>query len=304
MAVSANVARVDYHCSMTVQDAYRQLSITLQTIYERREANHIASFVIESLTGFNNTQRIVHKDVFFTRQQTTNFHLIIMELLDHKPVQYVLQEAHWYGMKLYVDNSVLIPRPETEELVAWCIEKIKEKHTGNGCEVLDIGTGSGCIAIAVKKSLPSCNVYAADISDKALEIAMQNAEEQGTDISFYKTDMLDTSQWTNFPDCNCIISNPPYVTEQEASHMDKNVLRFEPHLALFVPDNNPLVFYDAISSFGQQHLHNNGLLFFEINESFGREIADMLSAKGYTDVELRKDMQGKDRMVKGEAPNP
>ena len=289
---------------MTVHEAYRQLSITLQTIYERREANHIASFVIESLTGFSNTQRIIHKDVFFTKQQITTFHLIVMELLEHKPVQYVLQEAHWYSMKLYVDESVLIPRPETEELVSWCLEKIKEKGAGVDYEVLDIGTGSGCIAIAIKKLLPLVNVSAADISEDALQIAAQNAEEQRADLSFFKSDILNVNCWNNLPLVNCIISNPPYITEREAAYMDKNVLRFEPHLALFVPDNNPLVFYDAISSFGQQHLHKNGLLFLEINESFGNEVADMLTAKGYANVELRKDMQGKDRMVKGEVKPP
>ena len=287
---------------MTVHDAYRQLSITLQTIYERREANQVAGFVIESLTGFNNSQRIVHKDVLFTRQQQTNFHLIVMELLDQKPVQYVLQEAHWHGMKLYVDEHVLIPRPETEELVSWCIESIKEKFPVEDCTAFDIGTGSGCIAIAIKKALPSVKVSAADISEDALQVAAQNAEEQGTDISFYKNNILDEKQWKEISSFHCIISNPPYITEGETASMSRNVLQFEPHLALFVPDNNPLLFYDAISSFGLQHLHNGGLLFFEINESFGSEVANLLSTKGYANVELRKDMQGKDRMVRGEQP--
>ena len=285
---------------MTVHEAYRQLSVTLQVIYEPREANRIASFVIEALTGFNNTQRIVYRDAFFTRQQQKNFHHIVLDLLNNKPVQYVLEEAHWYGMKLYVNESVLIPRPETEELVAWCINEVKKDELHKNYGILDIGTGSGGIAIALQKALPSAFVSAVDVSEDALQVAAQNAEEQKTDMSFYKADILDARQWESLASFNCIISNPPYITESEAADMNKNVLQFEPRLALFVPDNNPLIFYDAIASFGLQHLHKKGLLFFEINESFGNEVAELLSAKGYTNIEVRKDMQGKNRMVKGE----
>lgn len=285
---------------MTVLEAYRQLSVTLQVIYEPREANRIASFVIEALTGLNNTERIVHRDALFTRQQQTRFNHIVLDLLNHKPVQYVLQEAHWYGMKLYVNESVLIPRPETEELVTWCIEEMKAGATDKNFRILDVGTGSGAIAVALQKALPSAAVSAVDVSVDALQVAAQNAEEQQVSISLFKADILDTEQWASLPLFDCIISNPPYITEKEAGQMQANVLQFEPHLALFVPDNNPLLFYDAISSFGLKHLHNKGFLFFEINESFGNEVAQLLSAKGYINIELRKDMQGKDRMVKGE----
>ena len=287
---------------MTVHEAYRQLSVTLQVIYEPREANRIASFVIEALTGLNNTQRIVYRDAFFTRQQQTHFHHIVLDLLSNKPVQYVLQEAHWYGMKLFVNESVLIPRPETEELVEWCINEVKKQATDKNYAILDIGTGSGSTAIALQKALPLAAVSAIDVSADALQVAAQNAEDQEVPISFFKADILDAEQWESLPSFDCIISNPPYITEKEAAQMQENVLQFEPHLALFVPDNNPLLFYDAISSFGLQHLNSKGLLFFEINESFGKEVTNLLSAKGYTNVEVRKDMQGKDRMVKGEKP--
>lgn len=286
---------------MTVHDAYRQLSVTLQAIYEQREANHIASIVIEALTGFNNTERIVHRNVLFTRQQQTNFHLIVLDLLDHKPVQYALQEAHWYGMSLYVDEHVLIPRPETEELVSWCIGDIKQGTPGKVCKVLDIGTGSGIIAIALKKALPHTEVFAVDVSEEALQVAMHNAEEQQAEVAFSKVDILNEDSRSRLPLFDYIISNPPYITEQEAGAMDKNVLQFEPHLALFVPDNQPLLFYETIASFGVQHLYNGGVLFFEINESFGNEVARMLSDKGYANIEVKKDMQGKDRMVRAES---
>ena len=285
---------------MTVHDAHRQLTVTLQSIYERREANNIAALVIEYLTGWNNTDRIVHKQDIFTQTQHDKFHDIILELVANKPVQYVLHEAYWYGMKLYVDENVLIPRPETEELAEWVIENIRREMPNAKCEILDVGTGSGCIAIALKKNLSSANVSATDVSDNALQIATRNAKEQQTEIFFSANDILNTHQWQTFGSFDYIISNPPYITMQEMLSMNNNVLKYEPHLALFVPNGNPLQFYEAISKFGLQHLNNRGKVFFEINEAFGNEVADLLLAKGYQSIELKKDMQGKDRMIKAE----
>ena len=213
-------------------------------------------------------------------------------------------------MNLYVDESVLIPRPETEELVHWIIDegsrfksqdsRNKEKETKDKGQdlILDIGTGSGCIPIAIKKHLPATEVHAIDISEKALAVAKKNAEAQETSIQFHLLDILDKNLWQQLKKFDIIVSNPPYITEKEAEEMHNNVLLHEPHAALFVPNEQPLLFYEAIASFGLQHLNIGGLLFFEINEVYGKEVTAMLAAKGYQHIELRKDMQGKDRMMK------
>ena len=283
----------------TVQQAYEQLRQQLQTLYDQREANAIAAAVIAHITGFDNTGRLVNKHKQLTQEQEDTYHTMTKELLRQKPLQYVLHEAHFYGMDLYVDESVLIPRPETEELVDWIIKEKGARDKGQ-YSILDIGTGSGCIPIALKKHHLVAEVHAIDISEQALAVAQRNAEAQGTSVQFHLLDILNESLWGQLHKFDIIVSNPPYITEKEAEEMHNNVLLHEPHTALFVPDTQPLLFYEAIASFGLQHLHNNGLLFFEINEAYGKEMNEMLQAKGYQNIELRKDMQGKDRMIKAE----
>ena len=215
-------------------------------------------------------------------------------------MQYVLHEAYFCRMKLYVDEHVLIPRPETEELVSWIIEDVRHGMRDIQRTMLDVGTGSGCIAIALKKNLPEADVYAIDVSEKALQVAKKNAVQQHTEIQFSEIDILNTETRKSLPVLDYIISNPPYIKEEEAFQMNDNVVKFEPHVALFVPDHNPLLFYEVISTFGLQHLKNNGKIFFEINEVSGDEVTKLLTAKGYKKIELKKDMQGKDRMIKAE----
>ena len=308
---------------MTIGESYKQLSLLLQAVYEPREARNIASLIMENITGFANSERVVHQHESMNDGQQNSLQQMTTELLAYKPVQYVLHEAHWYKMKLYVDEHVLIPRQETEELVEWITEEVKGKasriknqetrfkmedaNIENQTSMLDVGTGSGCIAIALKKNLPKTKMWAADVSEEALHVAKQNALANKAEIEFIMMNALETESWKALPALDYIISNPPYIAQSEAHSMNDNVLKHEPHLALFVPDDNPLLFYEAISKFGWYHLKNGGKLFFEINESFGEEVAHLLSTKGYQNIELKKDLQGKNRMMKGEkaeAPPP
>jgi release factor glutamine methyltransferase len=297
----------------TVQQAYEQLRQQLQTLYDQREANAVAAAVIAHITGFDNTGRLINKHKQLTQEQEDTYHTMTDELFQQKPLQYVLHEAHFYGMDLYVDESVLIPRPETEELVDWIIkekntrdkeqdsrDKVQEIRDKGQYSILDIGTGSGCIPIALKKHLPAAEVHAIDIYEEALAIAQKNAEAQGTSIQFHLLDILNESLWEQLNKFDIIVSNPPYITEREAEDMHNNILLHEPRNALFVPNEQPLLFYEVIAAFGLLHLNNNGLLFFEINEGYGKETGEMLRAKGYQNIELGQDMQGKDRMIKAE----
>lgn len=294
---------------MTLGEAYIQLLVALKKIYEPREAATIANLVTEHVTGYANSSRILHKNNSITEEQNEKLQKITLDLLAQKPVQYVLGEAYFYGMKLHVNEDVLIPRPETEELVEWIINDVKlqaEKEKNQDAtfdrkfKMLDIGTGSGCIAVAIKKNLPDVTVYATDVSKKALLTANKNAAEQATEIHFSEVNILDEQQWKAFPRLDYIISNPPYITQSEAVSINGNVINFEPYLALFVPNETPLLFYDIIASFGLLHLKKEGKLFFEINEAFGEEAAALLLKKNYKNIEIRKDMQGKDRMIKAE----
>ncbi len=293
---------------MTIGEAYKQLSLLLQAVCEPREARNMANLVLENITGFSGSERVIHQHENMNGEQQHELQKMTSELLNHKPVQYVLHEAHWYKMKWYVDERVLIPRPETEELVSWITEEVRNTMYDVGCTMLDMGTGSGCIAVALKKNLLKTKVLAADVSEEALLVAKQNALNNEAEIEFVKMNALDEEAWKALPALDCIVSNPPYIAQSEAHAMNDNVLKYEPHLALFVPNDNPLLFYEAISTFGWRSLKNGGKLFFEINEWYGDEVVHLLWTKGYQNIELKKDMQNKNRMVKGEkgeyAPNP
>lgn len=290
---------------MTMQQAYQQLLFQLYELYDDREAANIADLVVEHITGFRKIDRIINKQFPLNEQQHEQLLNFTNELLQHKPVQYVLHEAWFAGMKFYLDENVLIPRPETEELVNWIIEDLSlTTHYSpltthhSSLTILDVGTGSGCIPIALKKKLSSAEVHAIDISEQTLNVAKQNAATHNTEVSFHLANMLDKDAWELLPVFDIIVSNPPYVKKDEASAMHQNVLKYEPHLALFVPGEDALIFYKTIAGFGLTHLNKNGKLFFEINESFGKEVCDLLRQYGYTNIELKKDMQGRDRMVK------
>ena len=282
---------------MTIQQSYKQLLFQLYEMYGDREAANIADIVIENITGFKKVDRLINKQFPLNEEQLQLLNDYTNELLKHKPVQYVLNEVWFAGMKLYVDENVLIPRPETEELVEWIVKTVASRKS-QVASILDIGTGSGCIPVVLKKKLLSVEVHALDISEEALNVAKRNAAIQQTEINFHLLNILDKNLWRQLPKFDIIVSNPPYVTQGEASSMQKNVLQYEPHLALFVDDEDAMKFYKAIAEFGLYHLNNNGQIFFEINEMMGKQICDLLNQYRYLNIELKKDLQNKDRMIK------
>ncbi|RZL40030.1 MAG: peptide chain release factor N(5)-glutamine methyltransferase [Pedobacter sp.] len=261
------------------------------------------------MLGFNKATYILKKQDAISETDILKFKNILNDLSKGNPIQYVFGEAEFYGLKFKVNPSVLIPRPETEELVEWILECCKSSGynglDGNEIDVLDIGTGSGCIPIALKKHMPNANVSALDISIEALATAKENAELNNLTVDFIEGDILNHSivQSFNHSKLDVIVSNPPYIKEDEKPAMHKNVLANEPHIALFVSNENPLVFYTAIADFAKANLKINGLLFFEINEYLGKETMEMLASKGFVNIELRKDMQGKDRMILAKKTN-
>jgi release factor glutamine methyltransferase len=281
---------------MTIHLAYQQLLARLYEIYNTREAANIADIVIEHVTGQRKIDRIIYKDLPVDESQQEQLENYTNQLLQHKPVQYVIGECWFMNLKLIVNESVLIPRPETEELVEWLLKDIK--HLSKALSLIDIGTGSGCIPIAVKKRFPGLSVSAIDVSKDALQVAALNAVAQKVSVNITELDFLNESEWNRLDKYDVIVSNPPYIKQNEEAEMRNNVLKFEPHLALFVPDENPLIFYEAIAKFSQKHLEAGGSVYVEINETLGEQVVALFRNYEFTDIILKKDMQGKDRMVK------
>ena len=276
---------------MTIQEAYKQLLFQLFELYDDREAANIADMVIEHVTCQPKIERIVNKEILISNKELTLLNSITQELLQQKPIQYILQEAWFANMKFFVNEHVLIPRPETEELVELVVT---EKP--NAISIIDIGTGSGCISIALKKKLVNATITSIDISKKAIEVAQQNATSLNANINLQCLDFLDENTWNVLDKYDVIVSNPPYIKHQESMSMSKHVLAFEPHLALFVADEDALIFYTKIAAFGKNHLTTNGKIFVEINETLGKETLALFELQGYK-ATLKKDMQEKDRMI-------
>jgi release factor glutamine methyltransferase len=282
---------------MTIEVANRLLLSGLSELYDEREAASISSMVLEHLTGMPKTLRLLQKTDLLSEKQEILFRSYMRELISHRPVQYVLNEA-WFGtMPFYVDENVLIPRPETEELVDWLLKDNSLK--GPGTIVLDIGTGSGCIPVYIKKKRTDFNVLGIDISEAALEIAKKNADRQNVHIHFSQCDIRDQNQWGNIPAMHIIISNPPYIPEKQKQILEKHVRDFEPGLALFVPDDDPIIFYKLIGDLALQKLISGGALFLEIHHDYAKEIMDWYEKNGFF-LELRKDFSGNNRMIKAE----
>lgn len=280
---------------MTMQEATYYLLNKLRNIYPEGEASQITDWVLEHLTGSKKAERMIYKNVAITEQEEKQLREYTERLLKHEPVQYVLNESWFCGLKLYVDKKVLIPRPETEELVEWIISNCK--FPVDELKILDIGTGSGCIPISMKRRIRKAEVWACDISDDALAVARRNADALGADVNFMQLDFLNQEQRNQLPSFDIIVSNPPYVPQKDKGEMQPNVLNYEPHTALFVPDNDPLIFYKAIAAFGKNHLRRSGNIYCEIHESLGSSVKEIFSSAGYS-TELKKDMQQKDRMIK------
>ncbi len=276
-----------------MQQAFEYIRSSLTAIYPENEINSISNLIIARITGYSRTEIILNKNTKFSDNQRLQLELFVEALKNHTPVQYVLGETEFYGLPFQVNPAVLIPRPETEELVEWIHTSCSPTQS---YKMLDIGTGSGCIAIALKSIFPKSEVSAFDISEGALEIARKNAELNGYDVDFQKVDILNPpivdEKW------DIIVSNPPYIPETEKSEILAHVLEFEPHTALFVPDSRPLLFYETIAAFALQHLNAGGMLFFEIHRDFGPQTVQLLEKLGFKDVILRKDLSGNDRMIR------
>ncbi len=299
---------------MKMNSAEQWLRQQLQTVYEGQEAGNIANMVLEHLTGLSRLERLTKKEEPLNVHQLHHLTEIAQRLSHNEPVQYILGKTWFAGMKLYVDKAVLIPRPETEELVEWIVNDVKQKglnvfnkeKTGadetTQLKILDVGTGSGCIALALKKQIAKAEVWGCDISEEALNVARRNGSELNIRVDFQGINFLDEAQQKFLPTVDIIVSNPPYISLQEKETMNANVVNHEPHIALFVPDNNALVFYEALAQFGKKRLHNNGVIYAEMHEGMGNDVVQLFTNEGYDNVELKKDMQGKDRMVKVTLP--
>jgi len=284
---------------MTLHEAQQQLYMQLSELYDAGEAQQIADMAMDHITGWKRTDRVVNKNMKLLPDALANFGRIGEELRQHKPIQYILNEAWFAGMKFYVDENVLIPRPETEELVDWILKDISKNHaTGKGISLIDIGTGSGCIPISIKKNAINASVYAIDVSLDALEVARKNAMLLDAEIQFLPSDILSEDARAGLPRVDIIVSNPPYVPAADKETMHPNVLKFEPWLALFVHDDDPYLFYRAIAAFAKEHLLPGGSVYVEIHEELSQGVVGIFKEAGYTHFEVRKDMQGKDRMVK------
>lgn len=267
--------------------------------FPETEIQSFFTIIIEEYLNLQRIDLVTRPNFDISEEKLQLLSEILKRLKNHEPIQYILGKTEFYGLPFYVNHDVLIPRPETEELVEWVIaevQKLKSDKDINTLSILDIGTGSGCIPISIKKNTSLTELSGLDISNNAIEIAKKNSELNSSDVQFILKDILSTSSLDKNYDM--IISNPPYVRELEKEEMNKNVLDREPELALFVSDDDPLLFYRKIAILAKNNLTKNGSLFFEINEYLGEEMIDLLTDLGFTSIELRKDIFGKDRMIK------
>ena len=280
-----------------MQQFLKDLQTSLKGEYSESEIHVLGMLILEKLTGFSRIWLLIHKELKLNDEHNIIASQYLERLKNHEPIQYILGETEFYGLKFKVNPSVLIPRPETEELVEW----VKPPHPPKGGflsgtpTLLDVGTGSGCIAVALKKKFPSANVSAMDISPEALALAKENAALNEVNIEFIQDDILHPAATDRKWDV--IVSNPPYIPASEQRYLHKNVTDFEPHLALFVQDNDPLIFYRKIAEFALSHLTAGGRLYVEIHQSLGRQCCQLLESMGFQSVELRKDLSGNDRMI-------
>ncbi len=276
--------------NQSLQQAIFLLRNELSTLYPAEEIHSFTRLIFEQLLAYSPTDILLNQDTKLTNSSLISLKKVIDRLKKYEPLQYILGETEFYGIKLELSPAVLIPRPETEELVDWMLKKNLQK-----ARILDIGTGSGSIAISLAKNLPDAELWAMDVSEQALAVAKRNATKNNCEISWRHDSILHPT--LNYPIFDWIVSNPPYVCESEKKLMQNNVLLYEPSLALFVKDQESLLFYKQIALFANKHLKDGGKLFLEINEQFGVETSQMLESYGFEDIQLRKDINEKDRML-------
>ena len=310
---------------MILKDFKNIFTERLSKIYPQSEIDTFFFYLIEEYLGFQRIDAVLKADFVIPSDVLSTLNNAIERLQNEEPIQYILGKTEFYGFPFLVDENTLIPRPETEELVEWILKEAKGKNATltfnpKPLTLLDIGTGTGCIPISLKQHLPKATISAIDVSSDALKIAKENATLNSVDINFVEADILtvdnldflsvraqsrtttqkpfDSAQGDNSLKLDIIVSNPPYVRELEKVEIKNNVLENEPHLALFVADDNPLIFYDKIADLALKHLSETGLLFFEINQYLGKETTEMLTQKGFKNIVLKKDFVGNDRMIK------
>ena len=283
---------------MKIKEYRTQFIQALSPIYDIGEVESFFYLILEEKRELKRIDLALNPDLTFSVEEIQLWNLILVQLQQEIPIQYLLGKTNFYGLDFEVNSDVLIPRPETEELVEWIIETQNPKPKTQNLKILDIGTGSGCIAIALAKNIPNAQVFAIDVSAPALATAQKNAKINEVNVVFIEKNILETEDLEQQFDS--IISNPPYVRELEKKEIKKNVLDNEPHLALFVEDNDALLFYRKITELAQKNLSKDGKLFFEINQYLGKEMVELLEKMNFKNIELRKDMYGNDRMIKAE----
>lgn len=281
---------------MKIKEYRTQFIYKLTPIYDAGEAESFFYLIFEEKKQLKRIDLALQDDLVFSEEELLIWNSILEQLQQEIPIQYLLGKTSFYGLDFEVNENVLIPRPETEELVEWILENQKLKDESQKIRILDIGTGSGCIAISLAKNLPNAAVFAIDVSEKALATAKINAENNSVNVTFINQNILETEDLRQQFDI--IVSNPPYVRNLEKQEIKKNVLDNEPHLALFVEDNDALIFYKKIAELARKNLVPNGQLYFEINQYLGKEMVDLLEKMNFKDIELRKDIYGNDRMTK------
>lgn len=284
--------------SNKIKDIVRFFKEELNGIYESGELDTIIRYCFEAFTKVSGRD-LQHNEGTVSESELLKFNFAVKDLKKERPLQYILGKADFYGLEFTVNEHVLIPRPETEELVDLIIRDVKAAHSPAAISILDIGTGSGCIAITLKKNLPAATVSALDVSGKALQTARENAIKNNTEIHFIQGDVLSPALDFSSEKYDIVVSNPPYIRFSEKEQMKKNVLEYEPHLALFVESDDPLLFYRKIADLALKILKAGGEIYFEINEAFGKEAQELLVSKGFKNVMLIKDMSDKNRILRG-----
>lgn len=281
---------------MNISGLYKMMINHLEAIFDVSEIESFFYILIDYRFKFNKIDYVLNKDYLLSKDDIIFFDEVIARLKQEEPIQYIVGETVFYDLKFYVNSSTLIPRPETEELVDWVVKDNFSKKTVN---ILDIGTGSGCIPITLSKNIENSIVTSVDVSEKALQVAKKNAHINNVEVSFIKDTILEPTKINGSDNVfDVIISNPPYVRDLEKREIKKNVLSYEPHLALFVEDDDPLIFYRKISQYALNHLNKKGVLYFEINQYLAKETILLLKKIGFKNIELRKDLSGNDRMIK------
>lgn len=279
----------------TFRDVKRYFNDRLKGSFSDTELQLMLKTIVVKILNINDLGFLLNKETLrFSESELLEIRSVVLRLLEAEPFQYIVGETEFYGIIFKTDKRALVPRPETEELVSWVADHYKDM---TNISVVDLCAGTGCIGIALKKIIPNGKVALVELSSQSIELIEENVKNIGVEVSVFTGDVLDSELYSNFSELDCIVSNPPYIPNSDKKLMGKNVLNFEPEMALFVEDEDPLLFYRQIAKNGLSSLKSGGRIFYEIHENFGSEVVDLLKSIGFVNIELRKDLQGRDRMV-------